>query len=168
MIQQRIRHYGTRCHEARRTLEQARYEYAAIMTDRQELLNRRGEAFHYLVKLKQLSATRRQQKEEIVSNTELFVSRTTRGARVEKKKTLSNKSPETEAIRNRSEQTGYDRKDVTNMIKYQLTKIDTLLEEEKEACERAEAETRCKNKLEDEAFREMRDSCSELQEKVRW
>ncbi|KAK5977104.1 hypothetical protein GCK32_013845 [Trichostrongylus colubriformis] len=86
-------------------------------------------AFHYLLKLKQLSATHRQQREQIVSDTELFV------------------------LGHEWTNWSYDRKDVTNMIKYQLTKIDTLLEEEKEACERAEAETPCKNKLEDEAFR---------------
>ncbi|KAK6018375.1 hypothetical protein OSTOST_16045 [Ostertagia ostertagi] len=186
LVQQRIRYYGTKCHEARMTLQQARYEYAAIMTDKQELLNRRGGAFHYLVKLKQLSATHRHQREEIVSATELFVLGhewyeilVTAGevdelARLEFIRKLGEEEHiEASEPGDRSypepvrTNWSFDRKDVADMIKYQLIKFDTLLEEEKEACERAEAETRCKATLEDEALRQMRESCQDLQDEVR-
>ncbi|PIO69879.1 hypothetical protein TELCIR_08288 [Teladorsagia circumcincta] len=186
LVQQRIRCYGTRCHEARMTLQQARYEYAAIMTDKQELLNRRGGAFHYLVKLKQLSAAHRHQREEIVSATELFVlghewyeilvaaGEVDELARLEFIRKLGEEEhiePSEPGDRSYPEPVrtnwSYDRKDVTDMIKYQLIKFDTLLEEEKEACERAEAETRRNATLEDEALRQMRESCLDLQDEVR-
>ncbi|XGW23022.1 hypothetical protein V3C99_005343, partial [Haemonchus contortus] len=186
LIQERIRYYGNKCYEANQMIQQARYEYAALRSDKEHLFNRRGGAFHYLVKLRQLAASHRQQRKELVTFTELFVlshewyeilvtaDEVEELSRLEFLSKLGEEEyvePTEPGDRNYPEPVkthrSYYQKDVTTMIRHQLIKFDALLEEEQEACEFAEAETRRNTTLEDEALRQMRESFDDLQDEIR-
>ncbi|VDP09437.1 unnamed protein product, partial [Heligmosomoides polygyrus] len=72
VIQQRLRFYGEKCHEACSIIRQARYEYASLMHNKKDLYDRRGGAYHYLVTVKQLYATHKQQRTDLATAAECF------------------------------------------------------------------------------------------------
>ncbi|KAK6035328.1 hypothetical protein COOONC_27167 [Cooperia oncophora] len=145
-----------------------------------------GERFTFLVKLKQLHATHKQLRAELVANTEFFVlahewyeilvtvDEVDELSRLEFIRTLSEEehteptepgdsSYPNPTIVHRS----YERNVVIVMMKYQLVKLDALLEEEQESCETAEAEVRRNTAVEDETMRQMREACFDLHDGVR-
>lgn len=73
LIQQILCSYGDQCYEDSTTIKPACHEYASLLHDKQDLFTKRGGALHYLVKLKQLYATHKQHRMDLVTSTEFFV-----------------------------------------------------------------------------------------------
>ncbi|KAK5971944.1 hypothetical protein GCK32_015327 [Trichostrongylus colubriformis] len=186
LIQQRIVNYGNECYDTVSIVQQARYEYSALMQDKYDLFNKRGGAFHYLVKLKQMHGTHKRKREEVTTATELFVlahewyeilvtvGEVEELSRLDFLRKLGEEEylePTEPGDRNYPEPNrvhrSYERKNVTDMVKYQLIAFDVLLEEEKIAVERAEAETHRTAALEDETMRQLRESFLDLQDEIR-
>ncbi|EYC44531.1 hypothetical protein Y032_0458g1824 [Ancylostoma ceylanicum] len=184
-IQERIKFFGDRCHEWTATVRHARYEYVGLTQDRKFLLNQRGGALHFSVKLLQLHDKHLQQQKDLLAAVELFILAhdwyevLVVAGKVDELSRLAflqsiggetayeplepgdpNYPQPTAVIRT------YQRRDILTMARSQKTLFDTILKEEKEAVDKAMAESESQCTFEETVMRQIQHDLDELKDEV--
>ncbi|KIH53713.1 hypothetical protein ANCDUO_16152 [Ancylostoma duodenale] len=158
-VQEKIKLFGDQCHEWTATVRHARYEYVGLTKDKEFLLNQRGGALHFSVKLRQLHDKHLQQKKDLLEAVEPFilahdwygvlvaageVDELSRLAFLQSIGRETAYEPSEPGDPNYPQPTAvtrtYQKRDVLTIVRSQRTLFDTLLKEEKEVVDKAMAE----------------------------
>lgn len=180
-VQDRIQWLGDQCYEWLPTIRQARYEYVNLMHDRDYLLNQRGGALHFYVKLRQLHEEHQQQRRDLLTTAELFAlahewyeilvaageaNELDRLAFLHSLNEKVHLEPTEPGDQNYPQPTQvhrtYQLREVLDMVKAQKRNFGHLLDEEREEVIEARKRSKISCAIEEEATRDMRIQLEQL------
>ncbi|ETN76254.1 hypothetical protein NECAME_11792 [Necator americanus] len=162
LIQEKIQHYGSISHEWIGAIKQARYEFVNLVADKEALIDRRGGAYHFWIKLEQLRRTNEDKMKELSDALQMFnmahewyeiLVAADEAGELERLEFLQKISKLTSSLRSQE------------MMMKKNFKV--LFKEEQEVSVQAQTEMKMVIAAEDETLFQMRNSLQDLKDEVR-
>ncbi|VDL70799.1 unnamed protein product [Nippostrongylus brasiliensis] len=185
LIQQKLKHFGNKCHDAWDVIETSQREFTNMMHSYDEFLKERGGVLHFYVKLKTLFCEHKQRRQEIVRNTENFVMAhewyeilvaAHEAEELSRLEFLRELNEEVYYESTRPDQPGYpnveevhrdfSRETVSRIARRQLSHLDSLLDEEWATKENVKERLQLSQEQENKTLSDLKTSVEELNEDI--